>query len=333
VDQPTKQLCFGESSEEEVIITRITSGEQRTKKMCLGEYSEEVTITRITSTPAHNKSEDNGLTILQSTKDIITRLPEELLQCIMLKLTYEEISNVRQVCRRFRDNGNNILNRQFRSLKNCVERLLADLVKEENALLPRTSTLTYSLILIRCRGTLNAIRDKLRLLRAVSYRFLLLGDDYSSVFFAGKIIDEVHRILRIVRTRRLPTEGMGLVALRDLVNNWIMFFTHTIEPRLIQQICALNQSTCPDLYGSKIVDLLECLLNSKKFSSVNIDSEGWCYIKGEYNLRRSFFKCREVSNSEVKPLTVPEQINLYEALYYLVKVNNENRLMEAQTDE
>jgi hypothetical protein len=57
VGQHTKKLCFGESSEDEVIITRITSGEQRTKKMCLGEYSEdEVTITRITSTPAHNES-------------------------------------------------------------------------------------------------------------------------------------------------------------------------------------------------------------------------------------------------------------------------------------
>jgi hypothetical protein len=238
------------------------------------------------------------------------------------------------VCRRFRDTGNNILNRQFRSLEDCAERLLADLVKEENALLANTSTPTYRLILIRCRGTLNGIR----LLKAASYRLLLLGDVqlnilYPSAFFAGNIIDEVHRILRTVRTRRLPTEGVDLFALRDLVNNWIMFFTHTFEPRLIQQICALNRSTCPDLYGSKVTDLLECLLNSKKFSSVNFDSEGWCYIKGEYKLRRTFFMRTAVPNSELKPLTVPEQINLHEALYYLVKVNNENRLMEEQTDE
>jgi F-box protein 28 len=303
--------------------------------MCLGESSEdEITITRIMSTPAHNESEDNGPMILQNTEDIITHLPEELLEYIMLKLNYDEISNVRQVCRRFRDTANNILNRQFRS----VERLLADLVKEENALLPKTSTPTYRLILIRCRGTLNEICDQIRLLRAVSYRLLFLGDvqpniHYSSVFFAGNIIDEVHRILRIVKTGRLPTEGVDLAAFRDLVHTWIMFFTHTIEPRLIQQICALNQSTCPDLYGSKVTDLLECLLNSKKFFSVNIDSEGWCYIKGEYKLRRSFFKCEAVSNSELKPLTVPEQINFHEALYYLVKINNENRLMEAQTEE
>jgi hypothetical protein len=75
----------------------------------------------------------------------------------MLKLNYDEISNVCQVCRRFRDNGNNTLNRQSCSLKNCVERLLAYLVKEENALLKKTSTPTYRLILIRCQGTLNGI--------------------------------------------------------------------------------------------------------------------------------------------------------------------------------
>jgi hypothetical protein len=60
--------------------------------MCLGEYSEdEVIITRITSTPAHDESEDNGPMILQNTGDIISHLPEELLECIMLKLNYDEI--------------------------------------------------------------------------------------------------------------------------------------------------------------------------------------------------------------------------------------------------
>jgi hypothetical protein len=90
VEQPTKKLCFGESSEDEG------------------------TITRITSTPAHNESEDNGPTILQNTEDIITHLPEELLECIMLKLNYDEISKVRKVCRRFRDTGNSILNRNLK---------------------------------------------------------------------------------------------------------------------------------------------------------------------------------------------------------------------------
>jgi hypothetical protein len=40
------------------------------------------------------------------------------------------------------------------------ETAVADLVKEENALLPKTSTPTYRLILIRCQGTLNGSSTK-----------------------------------------------------------------------------------------------------------------------------------------------------------------------------
>jgi hypothetical protein len=181
VEQPTKKLCFCESSEDKVIITRITSGEQRRKKMCLGEYSEfEVTITPITSAPAHNESEDNGPMILQNTEDIIMHLAEELLERIMLKLNYDEISTVRRVCRRFRDIENSILTRQFHSLKNCVRRL-ADLLKEQNALPAETSL--YLLILFHCQETLKGIRSQVNLLSAVGYhcRFLLPGDEQPNI--------------------------------------------------------------------------------------------------------------------------------------------------------
>jgi hypothetical protein len=224
VDQPTKKLCFGQSSEDEVIVTHITSDEKRTKKMCLGESSEdEVTITRITSTPAHNESEDNGPTILQNTEDIITHLPEKLLERIMLKLGYNEFSNVRRVCRRFRETVDGILDRQVRSLKGCVERLLADLVKEENALLAKTSAPTYRRTDSRCRGTLDGIHSEIRLLRAVSCRLLSLGSmlsnsRYSDISFVGYTIYEVHHILRIMRTRRLPTEGLDLA----ILHTWIL---------------------------------------------------------------------------------------------------------------
>jgi hypothetical protein len=46
----------------------------------------------------------------------ITHLPDELLECILLKLSYAEIARPRQVCRRFRDVADGILDRGFRSL-------------------------------------------------------------------------------------------------------------------------------------------------------------------------------------------------------------------------
>jgi hypothetical protein len=105
------------------------------------------------------------------------------------------------VCQRFRDAGNSILEREFRSLKDCVGRLLADLEKEENALLTISSP--NKLMLLRCRGTLSGIRYQINLLRDVGSRYLSLGDEqenilYSSVF-AANIIDEVHSVLRIVK--------------------------------------------------------------------------------------------------------------------------------------
>jgi hypothetical protein len=64
----------------------------------------------------------------------ITHLPNELLECILLKLSYAEIAQVRQVCRRFRDVGDGILDREFRCLKTRAKSHLAALAEEENAL-------------------------------------------------------------------------------------------------------------------------------------------------------------------------------------------------------
>jgi hypothetical protein len=161
----------------------------------------------------------------------------------MLKLNYDEISNVRRVCRRFSDIGNSILNRQFNSLKGCVKRLLADLVKEENALLAKTSeenallaktsTETYRELLFRCRETLNGLLSEIKLLRKVHKLNLLSAERcrldlfgiiepyiyYSNGFSAGKIIDFVHSILRIVKRRK----SVDLVGKRIIMYKWMRF--------------------------------------------------------------------------------------------------------------
>jgi hypothetical protein len=67
----------------------------------------------------------------------ITHLPNELLECILLKLSYAEIAQVRHVCRRFRDVGDGILDREFRCLKTRAKIHLVALVQEKNALLEK----------------------------------------------------------------------------------------------------------------------------------------------------------------------------------------------------
>jgi hypothetical protein len=357
---------FHQTGEQETIMKRSSDsnslyGAQATKRVRLGESSEdEVIFAGITSTSSYSESEDNGSMTLQNTDGRITHLPNELLECILLKLSYDEISKVRQVCRRFLEVGNDILNRQFRKLKSCVESELDAVVKEENVLLwytmqsvsgstgraeynstdPKTPTQIYELQqrLISCRRLLNSVCNQIRLLRAVSYRLFFLSDlppniRYSRAFFAGKIIDEVHLILRLVRMRQIESEHTYVVEFRDLAHKWILFFLHSIEPPLIQHICASNQSASPDLFGSKVIDLLECFLNCKKDISVNIDSEGWCYVKGEYKLRRSFFTCESDRNSGLETLTINEQVCLHEALYVLAMMSNQYYLVEADADE
>jgi hypothetical protein len=212
---------------------------------------------------------------------VITHLPNEFLECILLKLSYAEIAQVRQVCRRFRDVAGGILDREFRSLKTHAESLLAALVQEENALPGE---------LAQC-GTgstggaendshrrqwesskvLNIICSEMRLLRAVCYRPLYLSEvpqdiRHSSACFKGNIIDVTHRILRLVRSRWVESEDVksDMGTFMFLMNTWMLHFYTKIEPISIQDFAAQNKSECSDLFGSKIIDLLESIPECKK---------------------------------------------------------------------
>jgi hypothetical protein len=176
VGQPTKRLCFDECSEDGVTITHIAS-------------------------PARNESEDNGPTVLQNTEDIITRLSQELLERIMLELNYGDISNVRRVCRRFRDVGNStsIFRREFGRLKDCVDILLAVLEKQENVLTESPN----NLIPLGRRGPLSEIPRNINLLRDLRRRYFSFDAEQQSILYASVsvhyIVSEVHSVLRTLK--------------------------------------------------------------------------------------------------------------------------------------
>jgi hypothetical protein len=175
---------------------------------------------------------------LDSSRNVeITHLPNELLECILLKLSYAEITKVRQVCRRFRDVADGILDRGFRNLKARAESRLATLLQEENALrgtgstgaaesdsAPRTRRRLPSQI--DSRKLLDAICNEIRLLRAVCYRPLFLSEvpqvvRLSSAYFKGEVIDTTHRILRLLRSRWVESK-----AVRVDINTFINFVDH-----------------------------------------------------------------------------------------------------------
>jgi hypothetical protein len=109
-----------------------------------------------------------------------------------------------------------------------------------------------------------------------------------------------------------------------LVNKWIRLFKIILYPLLTQQICPQGKSDGPELFGSSVIDFLECLLDCKKDITVNIDSKGWCYIKGQYKLNgtSAYTDVLPCYPLRLKPLTVCKQKEVYDWWYSLARSNN-----------
>jgi hypothetical protein len=169
---------------------------------------------------------------------------------------------------------------------------------------------------------LKAICRDIRLLRAVCYRPLFLSEVYqdnrlSSVYFKWKIVDVTHRILRLIISRWVKTEvvTVDLSKFIYLVNEWIYLFYEKIEKASTQLTCAQNKTELPALFGSKVIDLLESISECEKDVTVNTDSGGWCYIKGEYKFLIKFPPLFLSGVSGNKPLTVEQQAKLLHMLF------------------
>jgi hypothetical protein len=56
---------------------------------------------------------------------------------------------------------------------------------------------------------------------------------YSSSFFAGKIIDEAHLIMRLLRLRQIEREDVAVCVLPTLVDKWTTFILDHVKLPLI----------------------------------------------------------------------------------------------------
>jgi hypothetical protein len=98
---------------------------------------------------------------------------------------------------------------------------------------------------------------------------------------------------------------------------------NSTEPPLIQYIHEQSKSKFPDLFGSKVIDLLECILDCEKDVTVDIDSGGWCYIKGEYKVYGKYLSEKLCRNFGQNPLTLDQQRKLQNLLFNLACVRND----------
>jgi hypothetical protein len=150
---------------------------------------------------------------------------------------------------------------------------------------------------------------------------------YSSAYFRGNIIDVTHRILRLVRSRWVEREVVkfDLNEFISFVNQWMLHFYKKIDPTSIQHICTQNQSECLDLFSSRVIDLLESIPQCMKDITVNIDSGGWCYIKGQYKMHTKCPLILPDGSSGQQPLTVKQQVELQNVLFGLARFRCHSR--------
>jgi hypothetical protein len=126
-----------------------------------------------------------------------------------------------------------------------------------------------------------------------------------------------------VGQRRRSGTGSACVKL----DQWILHLLKSIEQPLIKYICTHSNTKFPVLFGSKVIDLLECIWVCEKDITVDIDSGGWCYIKGEY-------KVEGIHPSQIlcctfgpEPLTLDQQIMLQNILWDLARSRNKVHLV------
>jgi hypothetical protein len=251
------------------------------------------------------------------------------------------------VCRQFQDVGDEILNRKCRCLKTLVKSHLAAVVQEENTLLgkhvqsgigstgragsesavPESPPQPDQIRLLRSCRLLNLICNEISLLRGLCYRPLFLSEfpqkiRYSSACFKGELIDVVHRILRLVKSKNIKGgEDEYMYVFISLVDKW---------RRRLKRAKPQNESQYPDLFGSKVIGLLKCNLDCKNDITVNIDSGAWCYIKGQYKINGTAMHRLPNKASGLKPLSIKQQIELHDMLYNLARLSNEWQVRRQQ---
>ncbi|XP_045614663.2 F-box only protein 28 [Procambarus clarkii] len=137
-------------------------------------------------------------------------LPEIVVEKILGYISYEELSHLRIVCRRFNQLNQLLLNKGFRR----VERYQAKCLKEVKSQLPRRESERRNHPLFRHCDILTAIETRLSLLNMTFIKYV---DCHMCCFIPGKVIDEIYRVLRFVQSNKtLPRAHEILTELRDI---------------------------------------------------------------------------------------------------------------------
>ncbi|KAG8443811.1 hypothetical protein GDO86_009119 [Hymenochirus boettgeri] len=145
-------------------------------------------------------------------------------------MNYDEISQLRLVCKRMDVVCQRMLNQGFLR----VERYHNLCQKQVKAQLPRRESERRNHSLARHADILAAVETRLSLLNMTFMKYV---DSNLCCFIPGKVIDEIYRVLRYVNSTRAPQRAHEVLQeLRDISSMAMEYFDEKIVPILKKKL-------------------------------------------------------------------------------------------------
>ncbi|XP_072503834.1 F-box only protein 28 isoform X1 [Notamacropus eugenii] len=160
----------------------------------------------------------------------LVALPIVAIENILSFMSYDEISQLRLICKRMDLVCQRMLNQGF--LK--VERYHNLCQKQVKAQLPRRESERRNHSLARHADILAAVETRLSLLNMTFMKYV---DSNLCCFIPGKVIDEIYRVLRYVNSTRAPQRAHEVLQeLRDISSMAMEYFDEKIVPVLKKKL-------------------------------------------------------------------------------------------------
>ncbi|KAM4771976.1 F-box only protein 28 [Rhinophrynus dorsalis] len=157
-------------------------------------------------------------------------LPIVAIENIVNFMNYDEISQLRLVCKRMDVVCQRMLNQGFLR----VERYHNLCQKQVKAQLPRRESERRNHSLARHADILAAVETRLSLLNMTFMKYV---DSNLCCFIPGKVIDEIYRVLRYVNSTRAPQRAHEVLQeLRDISSMAMEYFDEKIVPILKKKL-------------------------------------------------------------------------------------------------
>ncbi|XP_012269675.3 uncharacterized protein LOC105693970 [Athalia rosae] len=284
---------------------------------------------RVASSTSYNRQPN-----LRRTQTLDT-LPPEVLEMVLRLLPLCEVAqSVRLVSQRCLIVSTSVLNAAFLTTGVRLEETMSYV----EANMPRVTTESELLACSRAFNALELVRAQYRMLRAVTWRYThppRRENPPKLCFYAGTLLDELDRLLRVARARPLALGGMGqnsefgVGRFVSLCKRFMNYFEKVSERRV-------NKSAL--VSGCKAVDVLDCLAEGRHVLAFRISSERGGYggsavcMRLRYVMRRAWFTCLEVPTAPDENSWRDEQRFMYLRLRRLVGSVNDHLFEKSHYD-